>query len=396
MSTVLEELLVKIGFDVDKTGLENAQKSVESATNGATKADEKQNKTAKDRLDTWEKTGEELDRNKSRQKERKRDEEGSLDRGKMLNKELNTAKGLLGRVAGGWIAAGAAAGFYASKTIKSNDAQIKFSRSIGVSFEKVKALQAAADKEGASAEDVISTLGSLTSVIGATNDGVQNLGLALLGISTWKPGGGMKDALGLLMDVTDAIQGLPEPVQLQRLQQVGIPQAMLPVMQQGRDTLRDYLKAAEAIGVTSEENAKKAEKSMTAWSTVWDNIKSGTQEAIGDFADFGTSVAESTNIGFDQLKKLREGEKLGLSEEQKAGVVERRKAAFESMFGQRIGSYLATPPLPSNSASATNVINNVTINADGLNETQAKQVFTESMREIIRTSKNNNDQKGEL
>lgn len=391
MATVLEELLIKVGVEVDADGIKNAGKRTKDALDKDIKADERRGKTTK----TNNKAKKDADgQERKREEKASKSQDKEAKRQKLINKELNTAKGLLGGLASGWVVAGVAVASFAKKRMTAESGQVKLSRSIDVGFEKMQQLKSAAAKEDVPGQAVESTLSSLAGVIGATNDGLQNMGLALLGISAWGDDGSLKNSIELLLEVAEAIKGLPKQVQLQRLGQVGISQAMLPFMQQARFSIEREMDIAKIKGVAIRENAGIAEDASTKWSRAGDTFMAGwaaqsknVHAASGAIAEFSDSILKVANTRVSDIPS---------SIYRQFSNIKNEILGAESDGGGR--SFLMNTPRgkiqKAQSAGIGEI--NLTVNASGLSAQEAERAATNAISSAIRTSVNNNEQQGDL
>ena len=204
MATVLEELLIKVGVEVDEKEL----KSFEKTSNDA----------------------------------------------------VNTLK----KMAVAASVAAAAMVAYSLKMAKVTDANAKFARSAGLSFEALQELDFAARREGAGVGEMASTLGNLNRAIGqlaigrGPQEAVRRIGG--LGASFDDLQSGALDAIDFLEIIGEKIQGMAPARQAEIVGQFGISQNILQLLQQGRFSIAELRKEARKMGVESEEFARRQEK----------------------------------------------------------------------------------------------------------------------------------------
>lgn len=380
MATVLEELLIKIGFDVNKDGLAESERAIDKAISGATKADQKQGKVAKDRLKTWENTSDQLDANKKKTKEYGKAEDASLSRRKALNKGLNDAKGLLGKVAGGWVMAGAAVATYAARSSQIVDANIKVSRSIGMQTEDVQAFAEAAKRNGASAESAISSLSSLTNIIGQTLLGNVNHGLDLTRVSVFRTNGELKNAKELFLDIADGMRDLEPAEQMARASLLGLSGDMLPFLQQSRYDAESLINEMRKLGVVSSDIAKDAENANDAWSNMFQVIGAGSRSVGAKLLSLTSFIPKAVTAAAT------------------TDTVGAKKSFSASPYAGYGFNYSRSPVAskPKATPSSTVINSPITINAKNADAGQVAQEVKKVLRDEIRTAKNNNDQQGEL
>lgn len=264
--TVLEELLIKIGFSVDKKELREAQRSIHDDL-GKSKKDTaavgKKNKALTNQAKSIEKIGKQKDKNQKLDKGADEADAKRADRQKKVNSELKAAVGLLGRFANGWVLAGIATTAFTMKNIATIDKIAKLSRSMGVASDDLEGLRYASELGGATADQMDNTIVKLTATIGAARRGVQNMGLAFLGLNIYKANGDLKTATDLIYDISAAIKGLPAAEQLDRLAMLGIGPEMLPVFKEDVKTLKEAVAEKTRMRVLNEAEKAAAERAAT-------------------------------------------------------------------------------------------------------------------------------------
>jgi hypothetical protein len=369
MATVLEELLIKIGFSVDEKGLEDARDSIRDdlqSTGKETSENKKRNKSIKEQKDAIGGVNKEKKRGETDQKKTDQDDEKRVDRRKRINKELGAAKGLLGGLSKGWVAAGIAAAGYTLRMAKVNDGTAKFTRTIDISSDELQKWEFAAKKTGSSSEGLRSTLANLTGVIGAAELGQYNQGLALLGINFRDMSGEAKTSLELLEEIAGKTKDMKAGRRIAILSQIGVDPTLINLMTEARFT-RDQLLREGAMGVESAEALTSAEQFQDESLKLWRAMKEDTSGIRKGVLDVGTSL-------------------LGLINEARA----HRGAPVSA--GPRRGFVDA---ITIGRAGAQSVSQNVEINVNGAQNPEATAIIIQDyLRQEIRQAGNNANKSG--
>jgi len=167
--------------------------------------------------------------------------------------------GLLSVRKAGLIAGAAvtALGFLTVKTNASVDAQAKFAKSIGVSFENLQELQFAGKLAGATAQDINSSLETLTKTMSSPIPGEYNRELLLLGIRIRGANKQLRPATEILLEIAKRMQGLSAIQQVQIGDKLGLSAGTIKLLQKGPKAIEEAMKRARAVGGVLPENAGK-------------------------------------------------------------------------------------------------------------------------------------------
>lgn len=187
------------------------------------------------------------------------------------SKETGTNLQTMLKGAVGWFVAVAGA----SKTVKGaldRAADIEklslLSRSINTNIQDLDAFRKAVQVAGGDSEAALGQLNTVfDSISTATADWTsgQSTAFRMLGVSVTDANGDMRDTVGVLLDVTDAMQGMEKSRALDLAQQLGITdKATLDMMLKGREEMEAMLRAQKEQGVVSKESVERAAKFTAA------------------------------------------------------------------------------------------------------------------------------------
>lgn len=180
---------------------------------------------------------------------------------KKFKGESENVKKVLNKVAAAAAAAAAAITAYTLKMAKGTDSQIKFARSAGIAFKSLQELEFAAQREGAAAGELTSTLASLNNQLGQLAIGRGPLeAIRRLGLSIRRSNGDLIKADELLLSVGERIKGLSPQRQAELVGQLGISQNILQLLQQSRKSIEQYRVEARKAGLENVAFGKNAEK----------------------------------------------------------------------------------------------------------------------------------------
>ncbi|MEO1067398.1 MAG: phage tail tape measure protein, partial [Pseudomonadota bacterium] len=213
------------------------------------------------------------------------------------------AKGL----AGIGVAAGAAAagvGVAVRGVLNDADNLAKVSRQIGVPVEELSRLRHAADLSGVSFSNLQTGVRRLSQNM---NDAANGIGegkeaFDALGIEVTKADGTLKSTTEIMAEMSDAFAGLPDGAQKTALalDLMGRSGAqMIPLLNDGSDSLRSMMAEADALGITiTEKTAKSAEvfndnlnRLSKAFSSLGVQISADLAPVLADFTDWLVSNA---------------------------------------------------------------------------------------------------------
>lgn len=180
---------------------------------------------------------------------------------KELNKGVENTINFLKKITIAASAAGAALVGYTMKTAAVSDENIKFAKSIGVSYQELQALGFAAERETATFEDMKSSLFGLSSAAGqaamGAGSGVE--AFARLGVNFNNSFDQIKSADVLLRDVMGSIQGFSKAEQIDLIQKLGISPGILLLIQKGVSNLNSLTNQAREYGIEQQRMADSSE-----------------------------------------------------------------------------------------------------------------------------------------
>lgn len=167
----------------------------------------------------------------------------------------------LNKVAIAGAAAASAIAVYSVKMGRATDTSIKFARSSGIALQSIQELEFAAQKEGAGAGELTSTLKGLNVQLGQMGIGSGPLqAIRRLRIPIRDANDELIKADDLLIRIGEAIQGLSPQRQAEIVGQFGISQNVLQLLQQGRFSIEELRKEARDLGFETDKFAKRNEQ----------------------------------------------------------------------------------------------------------------------------------------
>lgn len=178
---------------------------------------------------------------------------------------------------------------------QASDEQGKLADEIGETVGRIDALQFAMDRSGDSSENLSTSLRDLSR---RASEAARGTGEALeifsiLGISSTSLSGGLKPASELMIEISDSFQNLSKAKQIEFADKLGVKDS-IRLLQSGPEAIRDLISEAEALGVTTEEDAKIAAEFQDSLTNLWKSVKSGARILTRELAPILKSVMDST------------------------------------------------------------------------------------------------------
>lgn len=204
-----------------------------------------------------------------------------------FNQKSEKIKQTLKRVGIVAFAAGSAIVAYASKLAIATDAQVKFAKSIGETHDTIQELRFAAEREGASLQSLQSSLLALSQRISEVSLG-QGAGVEVLGMLNIdvldKVNGRLKTASELMEDIaaSSRFQALGPSRQRDFAGRLGISTDMLLLLQKGRTHIRALRQEAREMGLVTAETAKRSEEWQDALAATRFMIRTITTNITGE------------------------------------------------------------------------------------------------------------------
>lgn len=158
---------------------------------------------------------------------------------------------------------------------KASDEQGKLANELGETVETISALQFAQTRAGGSAEELNSSLRALSMRAAETSRGVGGAieTFGILGISVLDTHGALKSTSSLMMEVADTLQGLDRSRQIEFADKLGLG-GSVRLLQMGSSEIQKLTREAEALGVTTENDAAIAADFQDSLTDLWMTIKS--------------------------------------------------------------------------------------------------------------------------
>lgn len=185
----------------------------------------------------------------------------------------------------------ASATVFISKVVNSANELQKLSDETGVSTTTLQEWAYAAAHAGVSISSVQKDLVGLTKSMASPIPGQFNVNLALLGVSAYKAGGGLKTASEVLGEIGDKLAAMTPQRSAQWASKVGISDDTLLMLRQGGDALERLRKEAHAVGaIIPEAQVKRAAE-----------FKRSFSELITIVKTFATAVTINTLPALEKL-----------------------------------------------------------------------------------------------
>ena len=190
---------------------------------------------------------------------------------KDIDKTVNIIKNLIKVAVAG---ATAITGLTIAST-RATDEQGKLASEIGDTVENIDALQFALKRAGGTSEGMVNTLRQLAirsaEAARGVGSGVEAFGL--LGISVTDNNGNLKTTNDLMLEISQQFKGFGKAQQIELSDKLGIRDSIL-LLQQGPKAIRELTMEAEALGVTTKEDAGIAEEFQDSLTDLWQITKS--------------------------------------------------------------------------------------------------------------------------
>ncbi len=193
---------------------------------------------------------------------------------KGFKEDLDNVKNAIDKVAKVAIGAAVALTGLVFATSEAVDTQGKLASKIGVSVETLSALEFAAQIAGDSSDSLRSSLLGLSKTAGEAARGVGGgiEAFGILGVEVLDVNGNLKDTDQLLLEVSDRLQGLSKQQQLDLAGKLGLSDTLL-LLQQGPERIQELVREAKLLGVTTGEDAAIASEFQDSLVRLWAIIK---------------------------------------------------------------------------------------------------------------------------
>jgi hypothetical protein len=173
----------------------------------------------------------------------------------------------LKRIAIAGSAAAAGVSIYLNAVANATDATFKFSKTVGAGFGEVQRLTHATEIWGGTAADVMSTLSSLSKIISSAARGTgggETFGI--LGLSPTDAQGNLKTSIALLSEVADKVKNLGSAAeQAEFASRLGISENLILLLRQGSTGIAELGAELDGLGfVMTEEQGMQAEAYVDA------------------------------------------------------------------------------------------------------------------------------------
>jgi len=194
---------------------------------------------------------------------------------KQFNEDVEKTVSIIKDLAKVAIAGAAAITSLTVASTRATDEQGKLASEIGDTVENIDALQFALKRAGGTGDGMTNNLRQLAIRAGeaarGVGSGVEAFGI--LGISSTDAEGKVKKTSDLLLEVSQRFQGLGKSRQIELADKLGLRDSIL-LLQQGPSAIRELTMEAEALGVTTGEDAAIAEEFQDSLTDIWQITKS--------------------------------------------------------------------------------------------------------------------------
>ena len=223
-----------------------------------------------------------------------------------FNKRSERLKTTLKRI--GVVASAAAVGIttWVSRVGIATDANIKFADSVDIAFDALQELQFATEREGGSLQSLQQSLLALSQRAGEAfrgmGEGVQVFGL--LGINIRDANGNLKTSDILLNDLADAFQRFDKVQQIEFANKLGISPDLLLLLQKGGDNLKELRQEARALGLVTEDTARNSEEFQDSLTNLRFTVRSVFTNIAGELLPTIIDLAERLKDWFQENKAI--------------------------------------------------------------------------------------------
>lgn len=202
-----------------------------------------------------------------------------------FKKDLSSTRDLIQNVATKALAAATAFNAFIFATTQSSDTQGKLADEIGESVETLTALQYANQRAGNSADEMSSSLRDLTVRAAEASRGAGSgiEAFSELGISVTNANGSIKSASQLMLEIADRIQGFDKADQVNFADKLGI-KGSLKLLQSGSAGVRQLIDDAKALGVVTAEDAAISAEFQDSMLDFWTILKDVSRSITRVFA----------------------------------------------------------------------------------------------------------------
>lgn len=177
-----------------------------------------------------------------------------------MRKKTEEAQSMMLTFVGGAAAAAGAIGVFVGQVAEGIDELGDFAELNQMSIEALQEIGYAAQLSGSSIEAVKASVAGVNKTVGEAALGIGRGAQTFekLGMSAKNADGSIKTFDQLMQEVADKMDGLSRQEQIALAEKLGIDRSLIPLLAKGRDELEALRAEAQAFGVTSEDDAKKA------------------------------------------------------------------------------------------------------------------------------------------
>tara|TARA_R110000851_G_scaffold96792_2_gene209938 strand:+ start:21539 stop:22924 length:1386 start_codon:yes stop_codon:yes gene_type:complete len=213
---------------------------------------------------------------------------------KQFNEDVAETVNTVGNLAKIAVAAAAAITGLTIASTRASDEQGKLAGEIGESVENIDALQFALERSGGSAEGMANSLQQLSirasEASRGLGSGVEAFGL--LGVSSTDAQGKLKPVSDLMLEISKSFEGLDKSKQIELADKLGIRDS-IRLLQQGPSAIKELTDEAQALGVTTAQDAAIAAEFQDSLTNLWRVVKQVSRVLSKVFAPVLNSIVTS-------------------------------------------------------------------------------------------------------
>lgn len=253
-----------------------------------------------------------------------------------IDKSVKSIKAIVKAAAAGAVAI---TGLTVAST-KASDEQGKLALEIGETTDNIESLEFALRRSGGEAGSMGSTLKDLairaSEAARGTGSGVEAFGI--LGVSVTDANGALKSASGLMLEVSERMQGLNRLQQLELADKLGL-RGSIRLLQQGPAAIRELQAEALALGTTTAEDAEIAADFQDSLTDLWAITKHGARLISREVAPVLTDMVGTFKDWWKSNRELIE-QNIPMFVEKLTGAFKLLTIAVGAFIGFQLASHL--------------------------------------------------------
>lgn len=212
-----------------------------------------------------------------------------------FNEDLDNTISMVKKLASALVVGTTALVGFTTATTAASDKQAKLSKQTGLTVGEIDSLQFALKRTGGQAESLVSSLEQFSIRISeaarGTGSGVEAFGI--LGVSITDLNGNLKPTSQLILEVSDALQGLDKAQQIELADKLGLKDSIL-LLQEGSEGIRQLTDEARRLGVTTAEDAALSEEFQDSLTNIFQIVKQLSRVITRSLVPVLENTAEAT------------------------------------------------------------------------------------------------------